>query len=80
MKPSTLRALHRWIGLACAFTVLLATGSGILHLVMTWTQSPPPRPAPADSFTPPMAAFPISSLPADLLVHTIQVRLLEHEA
>jgi hypothetical protein len=46
MKSSTLRRLHRWIGLACALTVLAATGSGILHVVMTWTQSPPPRPQP----------------------------------
>lgn len=47
MKASTLRFLHRWIGLACAVTVLAATGSGILHVVMTWTQSPPPRPQPS---------------------------------
>lgn len=47
MKPSTLRRLHRWIGLACALTVLAASGSGILHTVMTWTQSPPPPPQPA---------------------------------
>ncbi len=79
MKPSTLRALHRWIGLACALTVLLATGSGILHIVMTWTQPPPPRPAPADGFMPPVIAFPISDLPADLRVRSIQVRLLDNE-
>lgn len=48
MKASTLRFLHRWIGLACAVTVLAATGSGILHVVMTWTQSPPPRPQPSE--------------------------------
>lgn len=47
MKPSTLRRLHRWVGLACALTVLAASGSGVLHTVMTWTQSPPPRPQPA---------------------------------
>ncbi len=47
MSPSLLRRLHRWIGLACAVTVLAASGSGILHVVMTWTQSPPPRPQPA---------------------------------
>jgi hypothetical protein len=46
MKTSTLRRLHRWIGLACALTVLAASGSGILHTVMTWTQPPPPRPQP----------------------------------
>jgi len=47
MSPTLLRRLHRWIGLACAVTILAATGSGILHVVMTWTQSPPPRPQPS---------------------------------
>lgn len=42
MNPKLVRQLHRWIGLACAFTVLAASGSGIRHTVMTWTQSPPP--------------------------------------
>lgn len=80
MKPATLRALHRWIGLACSITVMLAAGSGVLHVVMTWTQSPPPRPEPAPGFAPPVAAFPISGLPADLRIRSIQVRLLDHEA
>jgi hypothetical protein len=79
MKPSTLRALHRWIGLACALTVLLATGSGILHVVMTWTQSPPPRPAPADAFAPAAIAFPASALPADIRARSLQIRLLDGE-
>lgn len=79
MKPSTLRALHRWIGLACALTVLLATASGILHVVMTWTQSPPPHPAPAADFSPVDLAFPVSSLPADLRVRSLQIRLLDNE-
>ncbi len=52
IKPYTLLFLHRWIGLACALTVLAATGSGILHVVMTWTQPPPPRPQPAADLTP----------------------------
>lgn len=46
MNPNTLRRLHRWTGLACAITVLAASGSGVLHVVMTWTQAPPPRPLP----------------------------------
>jgi hypothetical protein len=49
MKTSTLRLLHRWIGLACAVAVLVAAGSGILHVVMTWTQSPPPRAQPSEN-------------------------------
>jgi len=66
MSPATLRRLHRQIGLACSLTVLLATGSGLLHVVMTWTQPPPPRPEPAGAFAPEVAIFPIGSLPADL--------------
>lgn len=48
MNAKLLRSLHRWIGLACALTVLAASGSGILHVVMTWKQSAPPRPLPAE--------------------------------
>ena len=66
MNPLTLRRLHRWVGLACALTVLLAAGSGILHTVMTWTQPPPPRPEPATPFSPTNIAFPVSALPGSL--------------
>jgi hypothetical protein len=76
MSPAILRKLHRWIGLGCALTVLLASGSGILHVVMTWTQSPPPRPVPGAglslaSITVPPAALP---LPADLVVSSLSLR------
>ena len=48
MSPTLIRRLHRWIGLTCALTVLIASGSGVIHQVMTWTQSPPPRALPGD--------------------------------
>ncbi len=79
MSPALLRRLHRRIGLACALTVLVATGSGILHIVMTWTQSPPPRPAPTGDFAPAAITFPLSALPADLRLSAVQLRLLENE-
>ncbi|HSI83883.1 MAG: PepSY domain-containing protein [Candidatus Methylacidiphilales bacterium] len=41
---SRLRASHRWLGLIFGLSVLLSACSGVLHTVMTWTQSPPPRP------------------------------------
>lgn len=78
MSPS-LRRLHRWIGLACALPLLVATGSGILHVVMTWTQSPPPRPEPPPGFAPAVATFPLASLPADLRIRSVQMRLLDDE-
>jgi hypothetical protein len=46
---------------------------------MTWTQSPPPRPAPAADFAPAAITFPVSSLPADLRARSLQVRLLDAE-
>lgn len=49
MKTTTLRRLHRWIGLACALGLLMASTSGILHVVMTWTQSAPPPSIPVGS-------------------------------
>lgn len=47
---------------------------------MTWTQSPPPPPAPVEGFTPGTITFPVSDLPADLLIRSIQIRMLESEA
>ncbi len=47
INPATLRKLHRWIGLAFSVSALIASFSGILHNVMTWTQSAPPPAAPS---------------------------------
>ncbi len=47
MNPATLRKLHRWIGLAFCVSALVASFSGILHNVMTWSQPPPPPAAPS---------------------------------
>lgn len=41
------RKLHRWIGLFFSAAVFMASGSGILHNVMTWTQQAPPPARPA---------------------------------
>lgn len=49
MKPITLRRLHRWTGLACALGLLMASFSGILHVIITWTQSAPPPAQPAET-------------------------------
>jgi hypothetical protein len=84
MSPALLRRLHRWIGLACAVTVLAATGSGILHVVMTWTQSPPPRPQPAGAIN--AAAVRIAPAEAverlgarDLAVQSLSLRTIGGE-
>jgi len=46
MSTKTLRQLHRWLGLAFSLSALLASFSGVLHQVMTWTQDPPPKAIP----------------------------------
>lgn len=47
MNPKTLRQLHRWLGLVFSLSALLASFSGVLHQVMTWTQDPPPKAIPS---------------------------------
>ncbi len=47
MKPATLRRLHRWLGLLFSLSILMSTVSGVLHTVMTRTQSPPPQARPS---------------------------------
>ncbi|WP_395738204.1 hypothetical protein [Prosthecobacter sp.] len=42
MNSRLIRKLHRWLGLAFSVSVLIASGSGVLHNVMTRTQAPPP--------------------------------------
>lgn len=84
MSPALLRRLHRWVGLACALTVLAATGSGILHVVMTWTQSPPPRPQPSAAIdTAAIRITPADAVarlgPADLAVQSLSLRTIDGE-
>ncbi|HBJ85320.1 MAG TPA: hypothetical protein DDZ88_15880 [Verrucomicrobiales bacterium] len=47
MNPKLIRKLHRWLGLAFSLSVLLASGSGVIHNVMTRTQAPPPSARPS---------------------------------
>ncbi len=47
MNSRLIRKLHRWLGLAFSISVLLASGSGVLHNVMTRTQAPPPQAKPS---------------------------------
>jgi hypothetical protein len=47
MNTPTLRRLHRWLGLAFSVSALLASSSGVIHQVMTWTQDPPPKAIPS---------------------------------
>ncbi len=46
-KPWIRRA-HRWLGLIFSVTVLMSSGSGVIHTVMTRTQAAPPAARPPD--------------------------------
>ena len=43
---SWIRKAHRWLGLAFSLTLLMSSGSGVLHVVMTRTQAAPPTARP----------------------------------
>ncbi|MEZ5385512.1 MAG: PepSY domain-containing protein [Prosthecobacter sp.] len=47
MSSKFIRKLHRWLGLLFSVSVLIASGSGVLHNVMTRTQAPPPQAKPS---------------------------------
>jgi len=47
MSPKLIRKLHRWLGLLFSISVLMASGSGVLHNIMTRTQAPPPQAKPS---------------------------------
>jgi hypothetical protein len=70
MKPSTLRRLHRWLGLLFSLSILTSSLSGVLHTVMTRTQSPPPPARPSGGGLDPTAirvsaAEAMAKVPAD---------------
>ncbi len=48
MKPFSVRVriFHRWIGLIFSVSILMSSGSGVLHNVMARTQPPPPQARP----------------------------------
>jgi hypothetical protein len=47
MNSRLIRKLHRWLGLLFSLSVLIASGSGVLHNIMTRTQAAPPQAKPS---------------------------------
>lgn len=47
MKSAWIRKAHRWLGLLFSITLLMSSGSGVLHIVMTRTQQAPPPARPS---------------------------------
>lgn len=48
MNRPWIRKAHRWLGLIFSVTVLMSSGSGVIHTVMTRTQSAPPPARPPE--------------------------------
>jgi hypothetical protein len=83
MNQRTIRKLHKWVGVIFCLSALLASGSGVLHIVMTRTQTAPPPARPAGALdlsgvmvSPAQAA---SSLPAEKqsLIQAVSIRSVE---
>jgi hypothetical protein len=49
MKP-IIRKLHRYLGIIFSISILMSSGSGIIHVLMTRTQEPPPSAKPSGAF------------------------------
>ncbi|WP_165074824.1 PepSY domain-containing protein [Paludisphaera rhizosphaerae] len=49
LNPLTVRRAHRWLGLFFSVTVFMSAASGVLHTVMSRTQSAPPPVRPTGS-------------------------------
>ncbi len=47
MKSILVRKLHRWLGIVFCLSALVSSGSGVIHNVMSRTQTPPPPARPA---------------------------------
>ena len=85
MKASTLRRLHRWLGLIFSLSILASALSGVLHTIMAHKQPPPPAVKPSGSFLDPSAirfgpAEAMKNLPADFgNVAAINLRMIGGE-
>lgn len=64
---SWIRKAHRWLGLAFSLTLLMSSGSGVLHVVMTRTQAGPPSARPSGQGLDPAA---ILITPAEAVAKT----------
>jgi hypothetical protein len=85
MKASTLRRLHRWLGLIFSLSILASALSGVLHTIMAHKQPPPPAIKPSGSFLDPSAirfgpAEAMKNLPSDFgNVAAINLRMIGGE-
>lgn len=72
-----IRKLHRYLGLIFSLSILMSSGSGVIHVLMTRTQAPPPAAKPSGAMLDtaaititPAQAFPKTS-PAAINIRNI---------
>ena len=53
MKTSTIRRIHRWLGLIFSLSILASSLSGVVHTLMAHKQPPPPAVKPSGHFLDP---------------------------
>ncbi len=55
MKTSTIRRIHRWLGLIFSLSILASSLSGVVHTLLAHSQPPPPSVKPSGNFFDPSA-------------------------
>ena len=62
-----IRKLHRYLGLIFSISILMSSGSGVIHVLMTRTQAPPPAAKPSGDLldTAAIAITPSQAFPAN---------------
>lgn len=83
MSRFWIRKAHRWVGLFFSLSLLMSSGSGVLHNIMSRTQAPPPPARPSGGGLDPAAitvpvAEAVAKLPSDTL-QAINVRGIGNE-
>jgi hypothetical protein len=84
MKSNWIRKSHRWLGLIFSLTIMMSAGSGVLHMVMTHTQSAPPPARPTGGGLDAAAirtsiADAVTRLPKGLKPVAVNVRMIGNE-
>lgn len=73
MSRQWIRRAHRWVGLFFSLSILMSSGSGVLHNIMSRTQAPPPPARPSGGGLDPAAiVLPIADAIAKLPPGNVQ--------
>jgi len=73
MSRPWIRKAHRWVGLFFSLSLLMSSGSGVLHNIMSRTQAPPPPARPSGGGLDPAAiAVPVAEALGKLPPSTLQ--------